>query len=76
MFRAYLKVADACEHCGEELHHQRADEIGPRRDAHGQAVMHQLLRHQDGIAVVHRNHAIEFLEIHADEASAIKSFGA
>ena len=26
LFRAYLKVADACERCGEELHHQRADD--------------------------------------------------
>jgi uncharacterized protein (DUF983 family) len=26
LFRAYLKVADACPHCGEELHHQRADD--------------------------------------------------
>lgn len=27
MFRAYLKVADACPHCGEELHHHRADDF-------------------------------------------------
>jgi len=26
LFRAYLKVADACERCGEDLHHQRADD--------------------------------------------------
>ena len=26
MFRAFLKVADACPACGEELHHQRADD--------------------------------------------------
>lgn len=26
LFRAYLKVADTCGHCGEELHHQRADD--------------------------------------------------
>ncbi len=26
LFKAYLKVADACDHCGEELHHQRADD--------------------------------------------------
>jgi len=26
MFKAYLKVADTCDHCGEELHHQRADD--------------------------------------------------
>ena len=26
MFRRYLKVADACPHCGEELHHHRADD--------------------------------------------------
>lgn len=26
LFRAYLKVADACPQCGEELHHQRADD--------------------------------------------------
>lgn len=28
LFSAFLKVADACPHCGEELHHQRADD-GP-----------------------------------------------
>lgn len=27
MFRAYLKVADECPHCGEELHHHRADDF-------------------------------------------------
>ncbi len=26
MFRAFLKVADRCGHCGEALHHQRADD--------------------------------------------------
>jgi uncharacterized protein (DUF983 family) len=26
LFRAYLKVVDACEACGEDLHHQRADD--------------------------------------------------
>ena len=29
MFRAFLKVADACPACGEELHHQRADDAPP-----------------------------------------------
>lgn len=29
LFRAYLKVADRCEACGEELHHQRADDAPP-----------------------------------------------
>ena len=29
MFRAYLKVNDACPACGEELHHQRADDAPP-----------------------------------------------
>ena len=29
MFRAYLKVADECASCGEELHHQRADDAPP-----------------------------------------------
>ncbi|MCD7061167.1 DUF983 domain-containing protein [Pelagibacterium xiamenense] len=29
MFRAYLKVADACPDCGEELFHQRADDAPP-----------------------------------------------
>jgi len=29
MFRRYLKVADACPHCGEALHHQRADDAPP-----------------------------------------------
>lgn len=28
MFRSYLKVTDECPTCGEELHHQRADD-GP-----------------------------------------------
>ncbi|MBV9904232.1 MAG: DUF983 domain-containing protein [Alphaproteobacteria bacterium] len=27
MFRAFLKVADACPACGEELHHHRADDF-------------------------------------------------
>ena len=26
LFRAYLKVVDNCEVCGEDLHHQRADD--------------------------------------------------
>ena len=26
MFRRYLKVSDTCPHCGEELHHHRADD--------------------------------------------------
>lgn len=29
IFRAYLKVNDACPACGEELHHQRADDAPP-----------------------------------------------
>ena len=29
MFRAFLKVADSCEVCGEELHHHRADDFPP-----------------------------------------------
>jgi uncharacterized protein (DUF983 family) len=29
LFRAYLKVADTCEACGEELHHHRADDFPP-----------------------------------------------
>jgi uncharacterized protein (DUF983 family) len=29
MFHAYLKVNDACPHCGEELHHHRADDAPP-----------------------------------------------
>lgn len=28
-FRAYLKVADACGHCGEPLGHIRADDMPP-----------------------------------------------
>ena len=28
LFARYLKVTDACAHCGEELHHHRADD-GP-----------------------------------------------
>ena len=27
MFRSYLKVADRCPACGEELHHHRADDF-------------------------------------------------
>ena len=27
MFRKFLKVNDACPECGEELHHQRADDF-------------------------------------------------
>ena len=27
MFRAFLKVADKCPHCGEELHQHRADDF-------------------------------------------------
>ena len=27
LFRAFLKVADSCPHCGEELHHHRADDF-------------------------------------------------
>lgn len=29
IFRAYLKVSDSCASCGEELHHQRADDAPP-----------------------------------------------
>lgn len=29
MFRAYLKVNDACPACGEALHHQQADDAPP-----------------------------------------------
>lgn len=29
LFRAYLKVADSCPVCHEELHHQRADDAPP-----------------------------------------------
>jgi uncharacterized protein (DUF983 family) len=29
LFRAYLKVADTCEACGEEFHHHRADDFPP-----------------------------------------------
>ncbi len=29
MFRAFLKVADNCDACGEELHHHRADDAPP-----------------------------------------------
>lgn len=27
LFRAYLKTADQCPECGEELHHHRADDL-------------------------------------------------
>jgi uncharacterized protein (DUF983 family) len=29
LFRAYLKVVDACPVCSEDLHHQRADDAPP-----------------------------------------------
>ena len=29
MFRRYLKVTDNCPHCGEALHHHRADDAPP-----------------------------------------------
>ncbi|WP_131117364.1 DUF983 domain-containing protein [Lichenihabitans psoromatis] len=29
IFRAYLKVQDQCEVCGEDLHHHRADDAPP-----------------------------------------------
>ena len=29
LFRSYLKVADSCPACGEELHHHRADDAPP-----------------------------------------------
>jgi uncharacterized protein (DUF983 family) len=29
MFTKFLKVADTCDHCGEELHHHRADDAPP-----------------------------------------------
>lgn len=29
MFRSFLKVADTCDVCGEELHHHRADDAPP-----------------------------------------------
>jgi uncharacterized protein (DUF983 family) len=27
LFRAYVKTVDHCEHCGEEMHHHRADDF-------------------------------------------------
>ena len=29
LYRSYLKTEDACGHCGEELHHHRADDAPP-----------------------------------------------
>ncbi len=29
LFRAFLKPVDACEACGEPMHHQRADDLPP-----------------------------------------------
>jgi uncharacterized protein (DUF983 family) len=29
LFRAYLKVVDACDHCGEDLSHHRSDDAPP-----------------------------------------------
>ena len=29
MFRKFMKVSNTCFHCGEELHHQRADDAPP-----------------------------------------------
>ncbi|TIU90881.1 MAG: DUF983 domain-containing protein, partial [Mesorhizobium sp.] len=27
LFRAFVKTVDKCDHCGEELHHHRADDL-------------------------------------------------
>jgi uncharacterized protein (DUF983 family) len=27
LFSSYVKVVSACEHCGEDMHHQRADDL-------------------------------------------------
>ncbi|HTV71849.1 MAG TPA: DUF983 domain-containing protein [Rhizobiaceae bacterium] len=27
LFASYLKVVDRCDHCGEEMHHHRADDL-------------------------------------------------
>ena len=29
LFKKFMKVADTCPHCGEALHHQRADDAPP-----------------------------------------------
>lgn len=29
LYRSYLKTAEACDHCGEALHHHRADDAPP-----------------------------------------------
>lgn len=29
LFRGFIKPVDACGHCGEEMHHQRADDLPP-----------------------------------------------
>lgn len=29
LFRAYLKTVDTCAHCGEAIHHHRADDLPP-----------------------------------------------
>lgn len=29
VYRAFLKIADTCSHCGTELHHHRADDAPP-----------------------------------------------
>ena len=29
LFRSYLKTAPACDHCGEELHHEKAHDAPP-----------------------------------------------
>jgi uncharacterized protein (DUF983 family) len=29
LFKSYLKTVNVCAHCGEELHHQRADDAPP-----------------------------------------------
>lgn len=29
IFRKFLKISDTCGHCGEELHHHRADDAPP-----------------------------------------------
>ena len=29
LFSGFLKVGDSCNHCGEELHHQKSDDAAP-----------------------------------------------
>jgi len=45
------------------LHLERPEEVCARRDADGEAMVRELLRHQDRVAVAHRHDAVERVEL-------------